>query len=307
MDSLLRDNTPGPTVPVAPIILEARAALAAATPVLLGVADGEPLERRWPWRGDDHGSTDVRYGFYRCAEALDRAGIDAEAALDAAGVVRPASSRILARATVARWELHGALAPLTDDDLDRDPGNGEWTLRQTLAHLINVQRAYASYTAWWLGRRHDPDFPAEVPDGIGPDFPEEASDGEGTLAAIRARLDEAMDVAGGRLGALADEELRANARWSGFGVDVGFRLGRWASHLREHTIQVDKTLVMLDRPIREVERLVRHIHAAHGRMESVVFALLPEAVEPAGPPIAAAARELTEAAGGARSAASRGG
>ncbi len=307
MDSLLRDNTPEPTVPVAPIILDARKALAAATPVLLGVADGDALERRWPWRGDEHGRTDARYGFYRCAETLDRAGIDAEAALDAAGVTRPPSSRIVARATVARWELHGALAPLSDDDLDRDPGNGEWTLRQTLAHLTNVQRAYASYTAWWLGRRNEPDFPAEVPDGIGPDFPDEASDGEGSLATIRARLDEAMDVAAGRLGALAEDELRANARWSGFGVDVGFRLGRWASHLREHTIQVDKTLVMLDRPIREVERLVRHIHAAHGRMESVVFALAPDVVGPAIPIIEAATRELAESAPAAASAASNDG
>ncbi len=303
MDSLLRDNTPGPTVPVAHVILEARAALAEATPLLLGVGDGDPLARPWSWRDGEDGWTDARYAFYRCAEALDRAGIDAEAALAAAGVARPPSSRILARATVARWELHGILAALTDDDLDRDPGNGEWTLRQTLAHAINVQRAYASYTAWWLGRRREPDFPAEVPDGVGPDFPDEASDGLGTLAELRERLDEAMDVAAGRLGLLTDEELAANARWSGFGLDVGFRLGRWASHLREHTIQVDKTLAFLERPIREVERLVRHVHAAHGRMESVVFALPPDDVEPAAPIIAAATRELSSSARGAASAA----
>lgn len=303
MDSLLRDNTTGPTIPVVPAILDARAALADVTPALLRVADGESLERRWLWRGDENGWTDVRYGFYRCAEALDRAGIDAEAALTASGVARSPSSRILSRATVARWEVHGTLAYLVDEDLDRDPANGEWTLRQTLAHLINVQRAYASYTAWWLGRRHEPDFPAEVPDGVGPDFPDEASDGAGTLADIRARLDEAMDVAAGRLGALDEDELAANARWSGYGVDVGFRLGRWASHMREHTIQVDKTLVFLDRPTREVERLVRHIHAAHGRMESVVFALPADDIAPAIPIIAAATRELADAAHGAVSAA----
>lgn len=303
MDSLLRDNTPGPTVPVAPVILAARAALADATSLLLAVGDGEPLERPWRWRDGEDGSTEARYAFYRCAEALDRAGIDAEAALVAAGVARTPSSRILARATVARWELHGILAALADDDLDRDPGNDEWTLRQTLAHGINVQRAYASYTAWWLGRRHEPDFPAEVPEGVGPDFPDEASDGVGTLADIRERLDEAMDVAAGRLGSLNDEELAASARWSGFGLDVGFRLGRWASHLREHTIQVDKTLVFLDHQIREVERLVRHIHAAHGRMESAVFALPVDDIEPAVPIIAAAAAELSEAARGAASAA----
>ncbi len=303
MDSLLRDNTPGPTIPIAPVILDARAALAAVTPLLLGIADGDVLERRWSWRNDEKGSTDVRYGFYRCAELLDRAGVDAERVLETAGIARPPSARIVARATVARWELHGALAPLTDDDLDLDPGDGEWTLRQTLAHIVNGQRAYASFTAWWLARRDEPDFPAVVPDGVGPDFPDAESDGVGSLPEIRARLDEAMDVAAGRLGGLGEDELAANARWSGFGVDVGFRLGRWASHLREHTVQVDKTMVMLERPTREVERLVRHVHAAFGRMESVIFALSPDAIEPVVPIISAAAHELDGVARAAVSAA----
>lgn len=304
MDSLLSDHTPGPTIPLPPAIIDARAALAEITPTLLRVSDGAALERRWAWRPAERGATEARYGFYRCAEALDRAGIDAERALAEAGVDRPPSSRIVARATVARWELHGGLAALGDEDLDRDPGGGEWTIRQTLAHMINVQRAYASFTAWWLDRRTEPDFPAEVPDGVGGDFPDEASEGVGSLAEIRARLDDAMDTAAGRLGALDAEELAANARWSGYAVDVGFRLGRWASHLREHTIQVDKTLVMLDRPTREVERLVRHIHAAHGRMESVVFALPPSDVGPAAPIIEAAAAEIREVARGASAAAS---
>lgn len=304
MDSLLRDHTSGPTITLAPAVAEARSALAEVTPILLRVSDGEALERRWAWRPAERGWTDARYGFYRCAEALDRAGIDAERALADANVTRPPSSRIVARATVARWELHGVLASLDDGDLDRDPGGGEWTVRQTLAHIVNVQRAYASFTAWWLARRHEPDFPDEVPDGVGPDFPDEASDGVGTLAEIRTRLDEAMDTAAGRLGALDTDELAANARWSGYAVDVGFRLGRWASHLREHTIQVDKTLVMLERPTREVERLVRHVHAAHGRMESVVFALPPEDVAPASPILETAAREIREVARGAASAAS---
>jgi len=304
MDSLLRDHSPGPTIPLHPAIVEARRVLESVTPTLLAVQDGKPLERRWMWRGDERGWTDARYGFYRCAEALDLAGIQADEALANAGVSRPASSRIAARATVARWELHGLLASLSDDDLDRDPGGGEWTVRQTLAHIVNVQRAYASFTAWWLARRHEPDFPAEVPDGVGPDFPDEASEGTGSLADIRGRLDEVMDTAAGRLGTLDGEELAANARWSGYGVTVGFRLGRWASHLREHTIQVEKTLVMLDRPLREVERLVRHIHAAHGRMEAAVFALEPGAAEPAAPAIAAAAREVEQVAREAAEAAS---
>lgn len=45
-------------------------------------------------------------------------------------------------------------------------------------------------------------------------------------------------------------------------------MGRWSSHLIEHTVQVEKTL---DRRPSEVARLVRHLHAAWGRLEALVF------------------------------------
>jgi hypothetical protein len=35
--------------------------------------------------------------------------------------------------------------------------------------------------------------------------------------------------------------------------------GCWSSHIREHTIQVEKTLVVLDRAPTEVERIVRRM------------------------------------------------
>jgi hypothetical protein len=51
-------------------------------------------------------------------------------------------------------------------------------------------------------------------------------------------------------------------------VTIDFRLGRYGSHIREHTVQVDKTLAMLDRRPTEVERLVRLILATYGRLEA---------------------------------------
>jgi uncharacterized damage-inducible protein DinB len=292
MDVLLERTTPGPTVAPLTAVLRAREALRGATDRLLAIDDAD-LPRRWLWRGDRNGRAELRYGYYRAGEVLDRAARDVASALDAAGVDRPAGSRILAQATAARWELHGAIAWLSDADLD-SPAGEEWTLRQTLGHILNVQRAYGSFTAWWLARAGEPDFPAEVPAGVGEGFPEEEADGRGSLDELRARLDAIVDTAAGRLGGLDEADLRARARWSGYGVDVGFRLGRMASHLREHTVQVDKTLVLVGRQPREVDRLVRLLHGAFGRMEAGAFALDPAVAEPAAPVIAAAVEELTE-------------
>ena len=111
--------------------------------------------------------------------------------------------------------------------------------------------------------------PDSVRDAAG--LPDEESEGEGTIADLRTRLDDILDLSAGRLGHLDDAALARPARWAGIPVTVGFRLGRWSSHLLEHTIQLDKALTMLNRRPTEVERLVRKIHAAHGRLEALVF------------------------------------
>ena len=188
-------------------------------------------------------------------EALELAAGAASAAVAASGS-RPAGAAPFGDATAARWDLHGVLAPLADADLDADPGGGEWTIRQTLAHIVYVQRAYPAFASWWLSREQTPELPASIPDGVDEGFPEEEAEGVGTLAEIRGRLDDAMDGASERMAGLDEAQLATPARWSGYAVDVGFRLGRMSSHLQEHTVQVDKTLVMLDRTPPEAHRLV---------------------------------------------------
>ena len=63
--------------------------------------------------------------------------------------------------------------------------------------------------------------------------------------------------------------MRVDARWMGMHIPIDFRLGRYGSHIREHTIQVDKTLAMIGRQPTEVERVVRLILASYGRLEAL--------------------------------------
>jgi uncharacterized damage-inducible protein DinB len=270
-DTLLLRYTKGPTIEVAPAVQELRSALAGAVADLLAVPDAA-LEKPWPWRGEE---ADVRYGFYRLIEAIAEADAAVARALaEADGPPRSPAARRIAPATAARWDLHGLLAGLPPDLLDADPGGGEWSIRRTLGHVVSSQRGYADFTAWWLARsQDDPDYPKFVPEDVvaAASLPDEDTAAPGSVHEIRASLDEVLDAAAGRLGALTDDELRRRARWSGIEVDVGFRIGRWSSHLVEHTLQVDKTLVMLGRHPTEVERLVRIVHAAWGRVEALVF------------------------------------
>ncbi len=250
---------------------DARRLIEGALGDLLAVGD-DTLEVAWTW--PDHGELDRRSGLFRIIEDLDAV----TATFDARGVARPADQAIVAPATIARWELIGLLAPLTEADLDADPGGGEWTVRQTVAHIIASQHGYAVYNDWWRRQRiriSDEHLPF-APDGlIDPAWDEDVA-ANGSLDEIRSRIHVAVEDAANLMSDLTAEELGLAARWSGLPVTVGFRQGRWASHITEHTVQVDKTLVWLGRQPSEVERLVRLVSAAWGRLEAAVWPRPPD-------------------------------
>jgi hypothetical protein len=266
LDDFMLRLAPAPPLPVDARLLSARESVRTALGTLRGVPDSA-LERSWQWLA---GEVDVRYGFYRQFEALEDARAQVRPLLSRASAGEAPARPLVAAATAARWELHGFLAALRDEDLDRDPGDGQWTIRRTLAHVVNGQRRYGWFTAWWLSRRDAPadDYPETVPDDV-TDF--EETEALGSLAGTQADLDQILDLSAGIFAPLGAEELAVRARWSRLPVDVRFRLLRWSSHLREHTVQIEKTLGFIGRPISEVERLLRLVAAAYGRLEEDVF------------------------------------
>ncbi|MDP9481754.1 MAG: DinB family protein [Chloroflexota bacterium] len=274
MDDPLLELTPGPTLPVASAVVAARAAVRAAIDDLLTVPDAA-LESVWEWRAGFVDDTDVRYAFYRIHERLEESAAAIVSGRAGAGEgpgVGPAVP-LFGPLTAARWELRAALAPLQASDLDADPGGGEWTVRRTLGHTVGSQRGYGWYNAWWLRRGHaEGPLPTPADDPQMPPDPDDDQEGVGSPTEIMARLDDLADVAAGRFAALTEDELTIPARWSGVPVDLRFRMLRLGSHIREHTVQVDKTLAMTGRQPTEVERLVRLIGASYGRLESLVYA-----------------------------------
>jgi DinB family protein len=302
LDDFLLRLAPAPLLPVAPELIRARESIRTSLAALRDVPD-TALERDWSWQGRQ---LDVRYGFYRQFEELEDTRTRVSPLLAAATASQGPARPLVAATSATRWDLHGLLAGLEDAELDRNPGNNEWTLRQTLAHIVSGQRGYAWFTAWWMARRDVPmdDFPERVPDDAVVGLPEEDTEGLGTVGEIQRRLDEIVDLSASVFGPLGADDLAARARWSGVPVDVRFRVVRWTSHMREHTIQVEKTLGFLGQPVTEVDRLLRLIAGAYGRLEEDLFLLSPsegqvaEALslaESASARVAAAGRSVAEA------------
>jgi len=297
------------TAPAAPdlpdSLIRARAALNAAATDYLAIPDAA-LTKVWLFRGVDP-EDGVRYGIYRGGETIEVADAELEASLAGAPARTPGAIRS-APATIARWALQGRLAGLDDALLDRVPREGEWTLRQTLAHTIGGQRGYGVFTRWWLsqplGAARPARISAEADAALDRELPPEASEAEGSVAEIRSRLDQVLDEWALRVADLDEFALAASAMWSGVPVDVDFRIGRWASHIREHTLQIDKTLDWLGYQPSEPARIVRDMLTTWGRLEAGIFPSTPEGTDAAVAEILArCADQLISDATGAREAA----
>jgi len=251
--------------PIPEALIAARRDVLAAVGHLGTLTDAD-MENAWAWKGDSE--IELRYAFYNVLEAFERAGIDAGPAAPERG----RAADLIAPATAARWDLQGLLLQLPDAAWDAKPGGEEWTVRETMGHTIASQRGYAAVTAWWQAQalRVSADLPKTRPT-VYEALPSDEEEATGSPAEVRARLDEVLDRSAERLAGLPPDRLAYGTRWVGFALDIGFRLGRWSSHFREHTVQVEKTLSMLGHRPTEVDRLIRLILAEWGRAEAVVY------------------------------------
>jgi hypothetical protein len=256
--------------PIPEALLGARRDVMAAVRDLATLTDAD-MEKEWAWKGDSE--IELRYAFYNVLEGFERAGIDAAKALRIDGTGRGRTAELIAPSTAAKWDLQGLLIQAPDSAWDAKPGGEEWTVRETMGHIIASQRGYAAVTAWWQSQALpvDVNLPKARPSHIYDVLPTDEEEGSGTPAEVRARLDDVLDQSTERLAGLPADRLAYGTRWVGFALDIGFRLGRWSSHFREHTVQVEKTLVMLGHTPTEVDRLIRLILAEWGRAEAAVY------------------------------------
>jgi DinB superfamily len=267
-----------PSIPLHPAVLAARQPLTRSVADLLTVADAS-LDDPWRWRATDLEDVELRYGLYRIHERLEEAIGTIEVGRAGGGESIGPAVPPLAAMAAARWELRGALAPLGEDAWDAEPGSGEWTIRQTFGHIVNGQRSYGWYNAWYLKEGVVGVETVRPSEDVLPPEPTDEEEAAGSPALAQARLDDVVDaniVAAAGLGAPA---MGVSARWAGLPVTIDFRLGRYGSHIREHTVQVDKTLAMLGRRPSEVERLVRLILASYGRLEGLLVGRRPDELE----------------------------
>ncbi len=230
--------------------------------------DDADLDRTYVWR--DYDEDGLRFALLTAHHILRETAASVAAARLRAGRPFTEAQRILAQVHEAYRDLTGALAGASEDDLDHVPTVGQWPVRQVLAHALDAESAFLTAIRLALdGVR------AGTPSGRASREVWEAreapiADPAGSPAdALNALFESHVRVLR-ELSDVTDAELDTPSFfWESEGYPVRFRMHRFEEHLRQHTIQVDKTLVALGGPPTEAERLVRNLHTALAGVESV--------------------------------------
>jgi uncharacterized damage-inducible protein DinB len=225
------------------------------------------LDRKYVWEQyDDDG---LRFALLTAHHLLRETTATVAAARLGAGKPFTEAQRILAQVHEAYRDLTGALAGTSDAELDAVPPEEQWPLREVLKHVLGTEKAFLASIELALeaaraGRGSEPDEhawtakrqPAEDPSGS-------RADALNALFRSHVAILHALD-------GVADTELATPSWfWEDKGYSIRFRMHRFEEHLRQHTIQVDKTLVAIGHPPTEAERLVRNLYNALAGLESV--------------------------------------
>lgn len=234
----------------------------------VGLSD-EDMGREWKWGVYDEEG--LRFALLMTHHELR----DLAVRLAAKRPARTQASAILAQYHQAYRDLVGALAPVRTEDLDRVPKEGEWPVREVAKHALGAEYGFLVISRFGLDRRRagKTDEPPEAEfDAYKVPFENDRKAAvDGLSSATVEQLRDAFATVHIRnlreLGDISDDEIEALAWFWDGAMPLRFRLHRFEEHLRQHTIQMDKTLVGIGRPPIEAHRLVRNLYNALADVE----------------------------------------
>lgn len=232
--------------------------------VHLGDAD---LERAYAW--EEYDEDGLRFALLTAHHQLRATAATVAADRLAAGKPFTEAQRILAQVHEAYRDLTGALAGTSEDEMDAAPPNEQWTLREVLKHMLGAEKGFLAAIEVALdcaraGRPSEPDEAAWKAKRQPPEDPA-GSRADALNALFRSHVAILRSLDG-----VTDPELATPSWfWEDKAYPIRFRMHRFEEHMRQHTIQIDKTLAALGHPPTEAERLVRNLYTALAGVESV--------------------------------------
>lgn len=221
-----------------------------------------------PWAWGDYDEEGLRFALLMTHHELR----DLAVRLAAERPARTQAQAILAQYHQAYRDLTAVLAAVRDDDLDRAPAPDEWAIRDVLEHMLGAEHGFLAVNRFALSRHRAGTYDTQTEDewkAFRAPYAMPQGAVAGTVADIRNAFFTQHVRALRELADIADAELDLPSQfWEDEHMPIRFRLHRFEEHLRQHTIQLDKTLVSIGRAPTEAQRLVRNVYNALADVES---------------------------------------
>jgi len=239
-----------------------------------GASDAD-LEQPWSWRAHDEG---VRFALLGSYHELRELAVSLAHERAKSGPAMTAAQRALAQYHAAYRDLQVVLLGVTAEAYEQVPAPGEWPLRYVVGHMVGAQRDFFALVHYGLLRqREDPSRPNRMPEdeterivGSYASFREivdqqSLADMMGFYASLHQRaLDEFATITG-------EELMGPSVWWEDQEYSLEYRIHRFDAHLRQHTIQAEKTLAAIGQPPNEAKRLLRLVFNALAETESALI------------------------------------
>jgi hypothetical protein len=243
--------------------------------VTQGVPDPD-LDWEWAWGAYD--SEGVRFAFFRTYEELRQLAARVATERSAHGPATSTAQRILAQYHAAYRDLQAVMLGVGAGESERAPAEGEWPLRRIAAHIVGAEVGFYVVVKYALDRHCSGNGrPAKISDEawdalIGKDAASVEATLEGSLAGIQSYHQAFHERVLHEFAAVSEEELAVPSMyWEGYEMSLRFRLHRFDSHLRQHTVQIEKTLAVIGGSPNEARRLLRLIYAALAQVEGATI------------------------------------
>lgn len=252
-------------------LIQAVEKFAAATHAL----SDDDLECAWTWRAYNEG---VRFAFFRIYEELRELAATLITERTTRGKPITTAQHALAQYHAAYRDLQAVFTGVEDDLMDISPAKGEWPPRIILGHIIAAEREFFARIWHAVQRfRAGEDEPVamtseELAEFVGGYDDFETTMNRLSIPGIMAYYDALHKRVLRELNNIRGLELEAlSLWWEELPITVEFRLHRLDSHLRQHTIQLEKTLLAISGPPSEAKRLLRLVYAALADVDSAII------------------------------------
>lgn len=233
---------------------------------LLALTDDQLEGDFWWHRRDQQDDFSRRHGLYMLSE-LVLAEADRLTPMESEGTA------LAGHVVEAAWDLRVRLLAVDAATVASQPKAEEWTIAQAMDHMLGSQEFWNILFDLWLEQARRGDQLAFR--HRGEDIKARSSGGDQLIIEPEALIAELTE--------LVDHACHNVVEVEGLGLlhepEVGFNRGpnpvplayyprRWAAHLREHTVQVDKSLAWLGREPNEQQRIARVTAGAIGELEA---------------------------------------